>query len=372
MVETRIGSTQLTGNQFEKIRHAIGNARFVLINKESHGMQEFCAEITKALIERENFSLVLFGWQHIIVDANANRVALGSCGPAHGRTCMAADQSFGDGDEYFSAHENARTVLVAEDYYHESCFGSSLTWNIRDHAMVDTIVNALVFHDERLKAQFGDDHSGKLEPEKGASKQQNAEPPKLRAVIWTHNSHIGDAAATEQYERWSQVNVGHLVRQVLGKDNCFLIGLSTNTGTVRASKRWNGRDFVMDLNPALPSGTGDVLHETSKMQPELEEFGLFSARTRVPRTMWRLVTSSSSRSRSSAEGNGTKATRAVYWRPFDLVIDLDETSALHPLLELTEPKVPPSRPPTSLCSGTVDHSKWDKLAADEDDDKERA
>uniref|UniRef100_K3X4X3 Erythromycin esterase n=1 Tax=Globisporangium ultimum (strain ATCC 200006 / CBS 805.95 / DAOM BR144) TaxID=431595 RepID=K3X4X3_GLOUD len=297
---------------------------------------------------------------------------------------------FGDGDEYFSAHENARIVLAAEEYYRESYFGSPLTWNIRDHAMVDMIMNALAFHDEKLKAQFDDDHTRKLEPEKGASKQQRAEPPKSRAIVWAHNSHIGDAAATEQYERWGQVNIGHLVRQVLGKDNCFLIGLSTNTGTVRAAKRWNGRDFVMDLNPALPGSTGNVLHQASKMQPELKEFGLFFRKNKGSEDV--VETGGSSPRLRPEEDHVRKEMEqkrlerfigVQYVKPterqshysmcslsnqFDLMIHLDETSALRPLPELTEPKASPS----NLRPGTVDRSKRGEFAADEDDDEERA
>lgn len=286
---------------------------------------------------------------------------------------------FGDGDEYFSAHENARIVLAAEEYYRESYFGSSLTWNIRDHAMVDMIMNALEYHDEKLRAM----HKDNMESNKGVDEAAIASPPRARAVVWAHNSHIGDAAAMEQYARWGQVNVGHLVRQVLGKDDCYLIGLSTNTGTVRAARQWNGRDFVMRLNPSLPGSTGALLHEASGVTPAMREFGLFF-RKNAPVDAFGGV--EAELTPAEEEARAEFATRrperfigvqyvkqterqshysqCALSDQFDLVIHLDETSALRPLPELAEPKLPPPRP------GTLDYSKWDKLAAEVADDSE--
>lgn len=289
---------------------------------------------------------------------------------------------FGDGDEYFSAHENARIVLAAEEYYRESYFGGSLSWNIRDHAMMDMIMNALHFYDEKLAALHQDNvESGN----KGEG--ERAPPPRARAVVWAHNSHIGDAEATEQYERYGQVNVGHLVRQALGKDDCFLIGLSTNKGTVRAAKCWNGRDHVMELNPALPDSTGNVMHEASKVTPEMREFGLFFRRNPASdddnETSSVSLTPEEEAARVEMEQKRLERFVGVQYvkqserqshysqcalsKQFDLLIHLDETSALRPLPEMAEPKVPPP----SLRPGTVDYSKWDRFRDDDDEDKEK-
>ncbi|TYZ64436.1 hypothetical protein PybrP1_008304 [[Pythium] brassicae (nom. inval.)] len=288
---------------------------------------------------------------------------------------------FGDGDEYFSAHENARIVLAAEEYYRESYFGSSLTWNIRDHAMMDMIMNALEYYDEKLWMMHKDNiESGSDATEAG---QQPRPPPRARAVVWAHNSHIGDAAATEQYKRWGQVNVGHLVRQVLGKDDCYLIGFSTNTGTVRAARQWNGRDFVMNLNPALAGSTGELLHQASEVAPAMRDFGLFfrkNAPLDAPAERQAALTPVEEAAREELAKprperfigvqyvkqteRRSHYSQCVLSDQFDLLIHLDETSALRPLPELAEPKLPPSRP------GTVDYSKWDKLAAEAADDSE--
>lgn len=293
---------------------------------------------------------------------------------------------FGDGDEFFSAHENARVVLAAEEYYRQSYFGSSLTWNIRDHAMVDMIMNALHFHDEKLAALHRDNvESG------NTNEGERAPPPRARAVVWAHNSHIGDAAATEQYERWGQVNVGHLVRQALGKDDCYLIGLSTNTGTVRAARRWNGRDHVMELNPALPGSTGHVMHEASKVAPKMSEFGLFFRKNPTDdddiETTPASLTPAEEAARAEMEQKRIERFVGVQYvkqterqshyslcalsKQFDLLIHLDETSALRPLPELTEPKIPPPYAAASLRPGTVDYSKWDKFREDDEEEEDK-
>jgi erythromycin esterase-like protein/predicted phosphoribosyltransferase len=116
-------------------------------------------------------------------------------------------------DELFSAELNARTVKDAEEYY-RTMFGSrSSSWNLRDRHMVDTL--------EAL--------SGHLARQRGG-------PAKI--VVWAHNSHLGDARATEVAAQ-GQLNVGELVRERHVGD-CRLIGFSTFTGTVTAADDWGG------------------------------------------------------------------------------------------------------------------------------------
>ncbi|MGZ3584693.1 MAG: erythromycin esterase family protein, partial [Ktedonobacterales bacterium] len=109
-------------------------------------------------------------------------------------------------DEYFYAQQNALVVLHAEEYYRAMYRGRVNTWNLRDRHMADTL-DALVAHLER-----------------------DGSTP--RVVVWAHNSHIGDARATE-VGRNGELNVGQLVREHHG-DEARLIGFATNTGTVTA------------------------------------------------------------------------------------------------------------------------------------------
>ncbi|TMW64386.1 hypothetical protein Poli38472_013008 [Pythium oligandrum] len=265
---------------------------------------------------------------------------------------------FGDGDEYFNAHENARVVVAAEEYYRQSYFGGSMTWNIRDKAMVEMIVNALQLHDEKLQ-QAG---QGKV---------------KARAVVWAHNSHIGDASATEQYTRWGQVNVGHLVREALGEDQCFLIGLSTATGTIRAARGWNGRDYVMELNPPLPGSIGDLLHQVSQSKQE-KDFALLlrsnsptrhlspeDVKARDLLTEPRLERFIGVQYLKSSELQ-SHYSQCQLSKQFDMVIHLEQTSALRPLPEVLEPHLPLATTTTSMHP--VEQKQWDALVVQDDDE----
>ena len=127
----------------------------------------------------------------------------------------AADYMNRDGflarNEFFYAEQNARLVKNAEEYYREMFRGRVSSWNLRDRHMTETLV-ALQAH---LDAQ-------------------NL-PPKV--VAWAHNSHLGDARATEMSER-GEWNVGQLMREKFG-GQCVILGLTTYAGTVAATSNWN-------------------------------------------------------------------------------------------------------------------------------------
>lgn len=115
-------------------------------------------------------------------------------------------------DEYFFAEQNAQVVKNAEEYYRAMYHGRVNTWNLRDRHMADTL-DALVAHLDRTRG----------------------EPAKV--VVWAHNSHLGDARATEMGKR-GELNLGQLARERHG-DQTRLIGQTTYTGTVTASDDWD-------------------------------------------------------------------------------------------------------------------------------------
>ena len=127
-------------------------------------------------------------------------------------------------DELFYAEQNARTVRAAEEYYRAMFSGRVSSWNLRDRHMADTL-DALVGH---------------LTRQRGA-------PAKI--VVWAHNSHLGDARATETAAR-GELNVGQLVRERHPGD-CRLIGFTTYTGTVTAASDWEGPAERKWVRPAL-------------------------------------------------------------------------------------------------------------------------
>lgn len=144
----------------------------------------------------------------------------------------------GDGpaaqDAQFYAERNAATVVNAEQYY-RSMFGSHIsTWNLRDAHMRDTLF-ALARHRQ--------DHGGNG-----------------RIVVWAHNSHLGDARATETSLR-GEWNLGQLVREAVG-DQALLVGFTTYTGHVAAATDWGGDVERKAVLPALPDSYEQLFHRS--------------------------------------------------------------------------------------------------------------
>ena len=141
-------------------------------------------------------------------------------------------------DQLFYARQNAVTVRNAEAYYRAMFAGRVTSWNMRDKHMAETLA-ALIDHLDR---------AGGPEP--------------ARIVVWAHNSHVGDARATEVAAD-GQLTIGQLARERYGED-CRLIGFSTYSGTVTAASNW-GRDAERKVvRPALPGSIEELLHETGK------------------------------------------------------------------------------------------------------------
>jgi protein-L-isoaspartate(D-aspartate) O-methyltransferase len=136
-----------------------------------------------------------------------------------------------DGERFLDAVQNARVVAAAERYYRVMYYGSHESWNLRDRHMFETL--------ELLLAA------------RGASS---------RAIVWEHNSHVGDAGATEMAAR-GEINVGHLARERY-RDRAFLVGFGTDTGTVAAAHEWNGPMEVMTVEPSHPESYERLCHDT--------------------------------------------------------------------------------------------------------------
>jgi erythromycin esterase-like protein len=142
-------------------------------------------------------------------------------------------------DEFFYAEQNARLVKNAEEYYRSMFRGRASSWNLRDCHMAETLTALAAY----LQGQ--------------------GQPAKI--VVWEHNSHLGDARATEM-GRAGELNVGQLVRERYGQD-AVLVGFSTYTGTVTAATEWGGPAERKRVRPALPDSYEALFHEL-----ELEGF----------------------------------------------------------------------------------------------------
>jgi erythromycin esterase-like protein len=138
-------------------------------------------------------------------------------------------------DEAFFAEQNALVVKNAEQYYRLLYAGRQNTWNLRDGHMVDTL-DALSRHIERRKGR----------------------PAKI--VVWAHNSHVGDARATEFAER-GEIDLGQLVRGRFGADQAFLLGQTTWSGTVTCASSWDGEIERKQVVPGRPDAWEGLLHQ---------------------------------------------------------------------------------------------------------------
>ncbi len=135
------------------------------------------------------------------------------------------------GERFLDAAHNARLVASAVRYYRTMYYGATESWNLRDQHMFDTL--------ELLLRERGSES---------------------RAVVWAHNSHVGNAAATEMGMR-GEFNVGQLCREQYGR-RARLLGFGTNHGTVAAADVWDAPMQVMQVPPAHPDSYERVFHES--------------------------------------------------------------------------------------------------------------
>jgi erythromycin esterase-like protein len=137
-----------------------------------------------------------------------------------------------DGDEWLDAAANARLVKNAEAYYRVMYEGPAESWNLRDTHMFETLCQLL-----------------------------DAKGPRAKAVVWAHNSHIGNAAWTEMGQIRGELNIGQLVKERFG-DEARLIGFGTHTGTVAAATDWDGAMEIKHVRPSLDGSQEALCHAT--------------------------------------------------------------------------------------------------------------
>jgi protein-L-isoaspartate(D-aspartate) O-methyltransferase len=142
------------------------------------------------------------------------------------------DYAVEDGDEFLDATANARLVKNAEEYYRIMYHGSAESWNLRDTHMFETLCQLL-----------------------------DAKGPEAKAIVWAHNSHIGDARHTEMGQVREELNIGQLCREQFGKE-AMLIGFGTHTGTVAAATDWDASMEVKEVRPSLSGSYERVSHDS--------------------------------------------------------------------------------------------------------------
>jgi erythromycin esterase-like protein len=215
----------------------------------------------------------------------------------------ASDYASRDGrvaaDEYFFAEQNARLVRNAEEYYRAMFGGRSLSWNLRDTHMMETL-DALLAHTRRTAGE-------------------------ARVVVWAHNSHLGDARATYMDDA-GQLNLGQLVRESYGRQ-ARLIGFTTHTGTVTAASNWDEPAQRKRVRPSLPESYERLFHDVGVRQFLLL---LDDADVRQVLSAPRLQRAIGVIYRPDTE-RISHYYKARLPEQFDAVFHIDETRALEPL-----------------------------------------
>lgn len=211
-------------------------------------------------------------------------------------------------EQKFNAEQNALVAVNAERYYRAMIRGGSASWNVRDRHMMETLTRLLDLHG-----------------------------PKSKAIIWEHNTHIGDARYTDMRDD-QMVNVGQLAREIYSRENVFAVGFGTYQGTVVAGKKWGAAPEVMTVPEARRSSWEYMLHQQLKGDNAL----LFSEELRGHPLLTHSV--------------GHRAIGVVY-RPefeqfgnyvptqvperYDAFMFFDQTRALHALPTHTDTHTPP-------------------------------
>jgi erythromycin esterase-like protein len=221
-------------------------------------------------------------------------------------------------DELFFAEQNARVVRDAEEYYQQMYRAEVSSWNLRDRHMAGTL-DALLEH-------------------------LHGRHPQSKVVVWEHNSHVGDARATDMAQR-GEFNVGQLARQRYGRE-CALVGFTTYDGEVTAASDWGDPAQRRRVRPALEGSYEVLLHGLggdaywfTTNTPTMREL---LAEPRLERAIGVIYRPETERQ--------SHYLRARLCDQFDAVIHLDHTRALEPLERspLWDRGEPPETYPTGL------------------------
>jgi erythromycin esterase-like protein len=202
-------------------------------------------------------------------------------------------------DEYFFAEQNARLVRNAEGYYRAMFGGRVESWNLRDTHMMETL-EALLTHIQQTAGT-------------------------ARAVVWAHNSHLGDARATYMGDI-GELNLGQLVREKHGNE-AFLVGFTTHTGTVTAASNWDEPAQRKRVRPSMAGSYERLFHDAG--------VGRFLLLLREPSV--REALQKARLERAIGVIYRPESERQSHYFParlpeqFDAILHIDDTSALEPL-----------------------------------------
>lgn len=205
--------------------------------------------------------------------------------------------------ELLDAQQSARLIASAEKYYRVMYYGGVQTWNLRDRHMFETLEQLL-----------------------------NAAGPAAKAIVWAHNSHIGDARHTDMGQLRGELNVGQLCRERFG-DGAALIGFGTHSGKVACASEWDGQMEIKEIKSSAPDSIERLCHDSGRASflLDFERGGALAEVLRTPRleryigVIYRPETERLSHHMASSLS-----------RQFDAFVWFDKTSSVTPLAGLQE------------------------------------
>ena len=217
----------------------------------------------------------------------------------------------GDREAGFNAEQNAIIAVNAEKYYSAMMSFDNDSWNVRDTHMMETLDRLLKFH--------------------GAG---------AKGIVWEHNTHIGDARATDM-KRAGMVNIGQLAREQYGINNVYLVGFGSYQGSVIAGDEWGAPMQEMDVPEAREGSIEHHLHQQSTRNRYLL-FNTEDIRMQYDESIRHRAIGVVYDPRREKYGNYVPSVMAAR---YDAFIYLDETRALHPLhLQPHTEKIPETYP----------------------------
>jgi erythromycin esterase len=216
----------------------------------------------------------------------------------------------GDREAIFSTEQNALVAVNAERYYHTMMGFDNESWNIRDRHMMETLDRLLKFHGSSSKA-----------------------------IVWAHNTHIGDARATEM-KNSGMVNIGQLAREQYGEKEVYLAGFTSYEGSLIAGKAWGAPMREMEMPRARRGSLEDELHHESKKDRYLllqdKENDRYSKIPDMHRAIGVVYDPAADRNRNYMD--------CVTGKRYDALLYIDRTTAIHPFHLEPSAELPDSYP----------------------------
>lgn len=217
-----------------------------------------------------------------------------------------------DPEAALNTEQNAQIAVNAEAYYSNMMSFNDNTWNLRDTHMMETLQRLFAFHGKKSKA-----------------------------IVWEHNTHIGDARYTDM-RRHSMINIGQLGREQLGEKNIVLVGFGSYIGTVIAGKHWGAGMEVMPVPGGRDDSVEDILHQKYNQQNRLLIFSRENHSDRFNEVLPHRAIGVVYDPAHEKRGNYVPS---ILNSRYDAFLYIDQSTALHPLhLKPDGHKVPETYP----------------------------